>query len=95
MEKLARAHLFIEGRVQGVFYRAFTREVASSLGLSGWVMNLRDGRVEALFEGEKSKIEKAIRECYKGPPGARVTNIQVHWEDYKGDQKDFFVRYSH
>lgn len=93
MQELARAHLFIEGRVQGVFYRAFTREVALSLGLNGWVMNLRDGRVEALFEGEKDSIEKAIRECYKGPPGARVTNIEVHWEDYKGDQKDFLIRY--
>jgi acylphosphatase len=92
--ELARAHLYIEGRVQGVFYRAFTRDIAVSFGLNGWVMNLRDGRVEALFEGEKDKIEKAIRECYKGPPGARVTNIEVQWEPYKGDQKDFFVKYN-
>ncbi len=92
MEK-ARAHLFIEGRVQGVFYRAFTRDIAHSLGLNGWVRNLRDGRVEAIFEGEKGLIEKAIKECYSGPPGARVTNIDVEWEEFKGDLKGFSIRY--
>ena len=93
MEK-ARAHLFIDGRVQGVFYRAFTRELALGLGLSGWVRNLRDGRVEAVFEGEKKVVEQAIRECYAGPPGARVSNIEVTWESYTGGERDFSVRYS-
>lgn len=92
MEKV-RAHLFIEGRVQGVFYRAFTRDIAHSLGLNGWVRNLRDGRVEAIFEGEKGLIEKAIKECYTGPPGARVTNIDIKWEEFKGDLKGFTIRY--
>lgn len=92
MEK-ERAHLFIEGRVQGVFYRAFTRDIAHSLGLNGWVRNLRDGRVEAIFEGEKGLIEKAIKECYTGPPGARVTNIDIKWEEFKGDLKGFTIRY--
>lgn len=86
--------MFIDGRVQGVFYRAFTRDIASSLGLNGWVRNLRDGRVEALFEGEKMLIEKAIQSCYKGPPGARVSHIDVTWEPYVGDQKGFIIRYS-
>jgi acylphosphatase len=89
----ARAHLFIDGRVQGVFYRAFTRELAHNLGLDGWVRNLRDSRVEALFEGEKGIIQKAIQACYSGPPGARVTNIDVQWETYTGDEKGFSVRY--
>jgi acylphosphatase len=89
----ARAHLFIDGRVQGVFYRAFTRELAHNLGLDGWARNLRDGRVEALFEGEKDIIQKAIQACYAGPPGARVTNIDVQWETYTGDEKGFSVRY--
>ncbi len=89
----ARAHLFIEGKVQGVFYRAFTRELAQNLGLKGWVRNLRDGRVEALFEGEKDAIERAIKECFVGPPGAKVTNIDIRWETYKGDQEDFFIKY--
>jgi acylphosphatase len=89
----ARAHLFIDGRVQGVCYRAFTRELAHNLGLDGWVRNLRDGRVEALFEGEKRIIEQAITACDSGPPGARVTNIEVKWETYTGDEKGFSVRY--
>jgi acylphosphatase len=89
----ARAHLFIEGRVQGVFYRAFTRDVAYTLGLKGWVRNLFDGRVEALFEGKRESIESAIQECYSGPPGARVTNIDVKWEEFKGDLKGFAIRH--
>jgi acylphosphatase len=93
MEK-ARAHLLIDGRVQGVFYRAFTRELAHNLGLNGWVKNLRDGRVEAVFEGEKKGIEQAVKECYAGPPGARVSNIEVTWESYTGEERDFSVRYS-
>jgi len=92
MEK-ARAYLFIEGRVQGVFYRAFIRELAYNLGLNGWVKNLRDGRVEAVFEGEKGLIDKAVKECYAGPPGARVADIDVKWETFIGDQKGFSVRY--
>ncbi len=92
MEK-ARAYLFIEGRVQGVFYRAFIRELAYNLGLNGWVKNLRDGRVETVFEGEKELIDKAIKECYVGPPSARVTDIDGKWETFIGDQKGFSVRY--
>ncbi|MEW6213647.1 MAG: acylphosphatase [Nitrospirota bacterium] len=89
----ARAHLLIEGRVQGVFYRAFTRDLAYMLGLKGWVRNLYDGRVEAVFEGKKVLIENAIKECYNGPPGARVTNIEVKWETFIGDQEGFVVKY--
>jgi len=89
----ARAHLFIDGRVQGVFYRAFTRELAHSLGLVGWARNLRDGRVEALFEGEKGMIQKAIQACHIGPAGAKVTSIEIAWETYTGSEKGFNVRY--
>jgi acylphosphatase len=88
-----RAHLFIEGRVQGVCYRAFTRDIAHTLVLKGWVKNLFDGRVEAVFEGKREIIEKAIKECYSGPPGARVTNIEVKWEESKGDVKGFAITY--
>lgn len=93
MKDMARAHLFVEGIVQGVFYRAFTRDIASSLSLRGWVKNLPDGRVEALFEGYKKNIEEAIKHCLSGPPGARVKNIDVKWETYKGDFEDFAIRY--
>ncbi|MEW6001396.1 MAG: acylphosphatase [Nitrospirota bacterium] len=92
MEK-ARAHLLIDGRVQGVFYRAFTREIAYKLHLKGWVRNLRDGRVEAVFEGEKGDIEQAIKECYTGPPGARVSKIEVTWGTYTGDLSGFDIKY--
>lgn len=88
-----RAHLLIEGRVQGVFYRAFTRDLGHRLGLNGWVKNLHDGRVEAVFEGKRELIEQAIKECYIGPPGARVTNIEVKWEAFIGDLKGFAIRY--
>lgn len=89
----SRAHLFIEGRVQGVFYRSFTRDLAQGLGLNGWVKNLRDGRVEALFEGEKAVIEQAVAACYAGPPASRVSHIEVGWEEYVGDQKGFSITY--
>lgn len=89
----SRAHLIISGRVQGVFYRAFTEDTALSLRLTGWVRNLRNGNVEAVFEGEKDKIEKAISICYKGPPGSKVTNIDVKWEDFQGEFSSFSIRY--
>ena len=88
-----RAHLYIQGRVQGVFFRGFTRERAQDLGLNGWVKNLRDGRVEALFEGEKALIEKAIEACNIGPLGARVTDIDIQWEAFVGEQEGFHIRY--
>lgn len=88
-----RAHLYIEGVVQGVFFRAFVMELALRLGLKGWVRNLPDGRVEAVFEGKGEDIEKAIVECYKGPPAAHVTNIDVTREPYKGEFTVFEIRY--
>jgi acylphosphatase len=88
---MKRVHLFISGRVQGVFYRAFTKEVADSLGLKGWVRNLRDGRVEAVFEGEEDKISIAIERCKEGPPYARVDNIEIIWEEPK-DLTDFEIK---
>ncbi len=91
--KKARAHLLIEGRVQGVFYRAFTRNVAAKLGLNGWVKNLYDGRVEAVFEGSMELIEEAIRECRKGPHGSHVDNIEINWEEYAGEPQGFEIRY--
>jgi len=88
----SRAHLFIDGRVQGVYYRAFTRDQASELGLNGWVRNMPDGRVEAVFEGREVLIEQAIIACKRGPAGARVTNVDVTWEPVAGE-KGFHIRY--
>lgn len=81
---MKKAHLLISGRVQGVFYRAFTKEVAESLGLKGWVRNLRDGRVEAVFEGDEDKISIAIERCKEGPPYAKVDNIEITWSEPEG-----------
>lgn len=89
----ARAHLFISGRVQGVFYRSFTEEVARSFGLKGWVRNSPDGRVEAMFEGDRASITEAIKACYQGPPASRVDDIEVQWEDYQDEYPTFSVRY--
>jgi acylphosphatase len=92
MEKV-RAHVVIEGRVQGVFFRYHTQEKAYELGINGWVKNRRDGRVEAVFEGEKDKVDRMIQWCHRGPSEARVTNVKVDWEDYIGEFKDFSIRY--
>lgn len=89
----ARAHLVIKGIVQGVFYRAFTQGIAVGLGLKGWVRNLPDGSVEAIFEGNKEDIERAIRKCSIGPPGSRVDDIEVRWEGFQGETRDFRIRY--
>lgn len=68
-------HVYIEGRVQGVWFRGWTEKQASRLGLSGWVRNLRDGRVEAVFAGDADKVDTMLALCRKGPPMARVDNI--------------------
>ena len=92
MEK-ARCHVLVSGRVQGVFFRQNTLEKAKSLGLKGWVKNRGDGKVEAVFEGEKEKIEKILEWMRKGPPFARVDGLEIKWEDFKGEFKDFEIRY--
>ena len=89
----ARAHVYVSGLVQGVFYRYHTKELADKLGLRGWVRNLPDGRVEAVFEGDKGAIEEMLEFCRRGPPGARVSGVKVRWEDYKGEFDGFTIRY--
>lgn len=88
-----RAHVFVIGRVQGVFFRSETLYEARRRKVTGWVRNLPDGRVEAVFEGERGDVEKLIEFCRRGPPGARVTKVQVFWEDHTEDFKDFKIRY--
>ena len=87
----ARAHMWISGKVQGVFYRDNARRWASSMGLSGWVRNLLDGCVEVLVEGEKDSIENLERKLKKGPPLSRVEDVRTEWEDYKGEFLDFRI----
>lgn len=89
---LSQAHLLISGRVQGVYYRAFTQNLAIKFGLNGWVKNLHDGRVEAVLEGQGELIEQAILACKRGPSGARVTEVDVTWASPLGLQ-GFEIRY--
>jgi acylphosphatase len=88
-----RAHVFVSGRVQGVFFRSETRREARRHGISGWVRNLRDDRVEAVFEGEEENVKKLLEFCRRGPPGSKVTNTQATWESYSGEFRDFEIVY--
>jgi Acylphosphatases len=90
-----RAHAFVSGRVQGVFFRSETSYEARRRNVAGWVRNTSDGRVEAVFEGEKEDVEKVIDFCRRGPPGARVTKVDVRLEDYTGEFRDFKIRYGY
>ncbi len=92
MAGIARAHVTVRGLVQGVFFRAETRRTASSLGLSGWVRNVPDGTVEAVFEGERLPVEEAVEWARSGPPGARVDSVDVEWQEPAGE-RGFEVRY--
>lgn len=86
-----QARILISGRVQGVFYRASCQDVACSYGLNGYAKNLPSGHVEVLVQGEKDKIKKLIEWCKKGPPGARVSEVRVEWEESKGRLEDFKI----
>jgi acylphosphatase len=76
-QKIIRAHVLVSGLVQGVGYRYSTVDRAEKLGLDGWVRNLPDGRVEAVFEGERAAVEAMIRWCRRGPSAAVVQNVTV------------------
>ena len=89
-----RVHVFVSGRVQGVFFRVETCYEARKRNVAGWVRNMSGGRVEAIFEGEREDVEKLVEFCRKGPLGARVTKLDVHWEEYGGELKDFKIRRS-
>ena len=91
--KNSRAHVLISGRVQGVWFRASTRDKAKELGIKGWVRNTPDGKVEAVFEGSREKVEEIIKWCHKGPVLARVTNVEVKWEKPKNEFEDFKIIY--
>ena len=87
----ARVHLLITGRVQGVWYRANTQKKAKALDLKGWVKNLPNGQVEAIFEGEKEKIDQIIEWCKKGPSFARVDGVKIEWETPVGKFNTFTI----
>lgn len=84
MSERTRAHVFVSGRVQGVYYRATTRDTARERGVDGWVKNLDDGRVEAVFEGERSAVEEMVEWCHTGSPQARVEDLEVTYGTPEG-----------
>ncbi|HUH65068.1 MAG TPA: acylphosphatase [Syntrophales bacterium] len=90
---MKRMHVIISGRVQGVFFRAYTRETAVHLKLKGWVRNLGDGSVEAVFEGDDKNVESMLEWCRKGPPHAVVKNVEATAETYSGEFHDFRITY--
>lgn len=78
--EIIRAHVFVSGRVQRVGYRAATADTANLLKLKGWVRNLRNGRVEAVFEGDSTTVAEMLRWCHVGPPAAVVEQVEVNYE---------------
>jgi len=89
MSEMVRAHITVEGKVQGVCFRAGTVETALALGVSGWVRNNPDGSVEAVLEGDAACVNRLIEWCRKGPPMARVERLNLSWEPFKDEFDDF------
>jgi acylphosphatase len=81
----------VSGIVQGVLFRSQTAMMAYRRNVRGWVRNLRDGRVEAIFEGEREDVEEVLKYCRRGPAGAVVEGFEASWEDYKGEFSGFTI----
>ncbi len=86
------ARVLISGRVQGVLFRFTMSREAEKGGISGWVRNRLDGKVEALLEGKEESVKRLISWCYEGPPGAVVHNVEVEWLPYQGMFNSFSIR---
>jgi acylphosphatase len=89
---MLRARLVIRGRVQGVWFRASTYNRACELGVTGWVRNCPDGSVEVMAGGAKERVQQLIIWCHQGPEGALVTDVEVEWQTYQGEFREFFIR---
>lgn len=93
METKTRATAIISGRVQGVFFRMETKRAADRFGVSGWVRNLKDGTVEAVFEGERDQVDAILGWCQEGPPQADVIDVTVTRHNYTGKFKGFDISF--
>lgn len=91
MTERTRAHVFVSGTVQGVSYRASTRDAAREAGVDGWVKNRDDGRVEAVFEGEEDGVEEMVEWCHSGSSAAEVEDVETEYDDPE-DESGFEVR---
>lgn len=89
----SRLHILVSGRVQGVGYRHFVYRHASSAGIAGWVRNLPDGRVEAVFEGDQPALENVLDRCRSGPALSRVEKVETEWEEPTGACEGFDIRF--
>ncbi|WP_336328230.1 acylphosphatase [Halovenus sp. HT40] len=85
MTDRTRAHVYVSGKVQGVYFRATTRDRAREVGVDGWVRNLGDGRVEAVFEGSEDAVAQLVEFCHEGSDAARVDDVEVTYEDPQGE----------
>lgn len=85
MAERTRAHVFVSGTVQGVYYRANTRDTAQEKGVDGWVRNLPDGRVEAVFEGSEEAVDEMIEWCHSGSPAADVESVEAEYGESEGE----------
>ena len=92
MAARTRAHVFVSGNVQGVYFRATTRKTAERHDVDGWVRNLDDGRVEAVFEGPEDDVERLVEFCHEGSDAARVDDVDVSYEEPEGVE-GFRIRY--
>ncbi len=94
MNEKIRAHVIVRGRVQGVFFRANMKAIATREGVSGWVRNLPDGEsVEAVLEGPRDSVERVVCWAMRGPIHARVRELHVEFSEYKGEYSSFTIRY--
>lgn len=89
----SRVHVVISGQVQGVWFRASTRDKAQQLGLIGWVKNTPEGNVEAVFEGEENLVREMLEWCHHGPPLAEIENVEVKKQRPSNDFDDFSIKY--
>ena len=85
--------MLIEGKVRAVGFRIFMSELALTAGLNGWVMNLPDGNIEAVYEGERKSVEDAIGKCFQGTPSARISKVEVDWKEKPEGLTTFMIRY--
>ncbi len=93
MPNLKRLHAIVSGRVQGVFFRAFTRDIARQLGLKGFCRNLDGGNVEVVAEGSEIDLKKLLAKLNEGPPASHVEKVEIEWLEAKNEFKSFDVRY--
>ena len=87
-----RAHVWVSGHVQGVYFRAYAEDEAAFRRVGGWIRNAPDGRVEAVFEGDRPAVEAIIQWCHRGSPSSRVMDVEVIWESPESE-RTFCVRY--